>query len=388
MSGDTSSAHSSAQPPFRLLSVNSSLSQGGLERFQLTLACLLAQRGHAVEVVAEPGSWFSSAASEAGLPVHELRFHRYIAPIAVLRLARLFKRRRVDVIHYCLSRNIWTVAPAARLAGMKGRIVHTLEMNPGGQLNNPLHRWLRRSLGAFVTPSPETCRKAASVWGMEPEEVTLIPNLVAAAPFEAEGLDEEAAGMRAGWGISGNALVVGTLARLEPNKGIDLFVEMALQLSEHEAAVPLFFVVGGPVSPGSEQWIEELKTAVATAGRQHTILFTGPQEKVPAFMRALDLFVLPSYRETFGNVLVEAMLAARPIVATQGPGPDFILDGGAAGILVPLRDSGQLSQRVQELLTEPQRRAALAAAGRTRALEHFSDAAVLPTYEALFNKLR
>jgi len=341
-----------------------------------------------VEVVAEPGSWFSTAASEAGLPVHELHFHSYIAPIAVLRLARLFNRRRADVIHYCLSRNIWIVAPAARLAGMKGRIVHSLEMNPRGQLNNPLHRWLRRSLGAFVAPSPETCRKAASVWGMEPEEVTLIPNLVAAAPFEAEGLDEEAAGMRAGWGISRSALVVGTLARLEPNKGIDLFVEMALQLGTRETAVPVFFVVGGPVSPGFEQWLEGLKAAVAAAGRQHTVLFTGPQERVPAFMRALDLFVLPSHRETFGNVLVEAMLAARPVVATQGPGPDFILDGGAVGILVPLRDPGQLTLRVEELLAEPQRRAELGAAGRMRALEHFSGAAVLPTYEELFNKLR
>ena len=135
--------------PFRLLSASSSPSYGGLERFQMEIARNLATRGHEVEIVAAPGSPFAAAGRVAGLPVHERRFHSYINPLSAWRLASLMKSREIEVVHYRLSRNIWTMAPAARLAGLKGRVVHTLGMNPGGRLDNPVHHWLKAHGVAF-----------------------------------------------------------------------------------------------------------------------------------------------------------------------------------------------------------------------------------------------
>jgi len=379
--------------PLHLLSASSSPSFGGLERFQMEIARNLALRGHAVEIAAAPGSPFAAAGKVAGLPVHERRFHSYLSPLSAWRLARLMKSREIDVVHYRLSKNIWAMAPAARLAGLKGRVVHTLGMNPGGQLDNPVHRWLRNTLGAFVAPTPETATKAATVWGMEEDEVTVIPNFVTPAPFESVDLDRDAAALRASWGVPVESRLVGTLARLEPAKGIDTFVRAAIAVlqtaSQQTAPQPdLRFIAGGPVKKEWESWLDDLKEPVASAGFTDRIIFPGHQDNVPAFMKSLDFFVLPSRKETFGIVLLEAMISGRAVLACGGPGPDYILDGGDAGLLVEPDDHDGMSQAMLTLLGNDEHRDRLALAGQARVRANFTDEVVLPAYEALFDRVR
>ncbi len=374
--------------PIRLLSASSSPSFGGLERFQMEIARNLAARGHVVEIAAAPGSPFAAAGRVAGLPVHESRFHSYLSPLSAWRLARLMTSREIEVVHYRLSRNIWAMAPAARIAGLKGKVVHTLGMNPGGKLDNPVHRWLRNTLGAFVAPTPETAAKAARVWGMEEDEVTIIPNFVTPAPFEAGGLEREAVALRAPWGIPEKAPVVGMVARLEPAKGIDTFVRSAITILQGEQAEDAYFVIGGPVTKEWRSWTDDLKESVASAGLADRIVFPGHQENMPAFMKTLDLFVLPSRKETFGIVLLEAMISGKAVVACHGPGPDYILDGGEAGLLIEPDDQEALSRATLALLSDHNRRESLAAAGRARVRKHFTDEVVLPAYEALFDRVR
>ncbi len=360
---------------------------GGLERFQLEVGRAMAARGHRVEVAASPGSRFAERAAELGLPVHPVCFAAWFSPLSVLRLAALFRRLRPEVVHYRLSRDIWTIAPAARLSSLKGHIVHTLGMNPGGRLRNPVHRWLRRTLGAFVAPSPRTAERATEVWGMAPGEVTLIPNFVTADPFRDEGSLQRARALRRRWGIPDGVALVGMLARLEPAKGLERFVDEALRvLDEHPG--PVRFVAAGPVMPGREGWLEGLQERVRAVGRSDVFLFPGEQEDVPAFMRALDLFVLPSRGETFGLVLVEAMLAGCPVIAFTAPGPDFILDGGGYGTLLPEGKAGVLADAVAILLRDPAERSIVGDNGRRHALANFSEEAVAPRYEDLFDRVR
>ncbi|GEM_PF-1903514 len=378
--------------PFRLLTINSSPSMGGLERFQLRLAVDLADRGHDVTAVGAPGSRWSRAAAEAGLQVATRRFHAYLSPFAVLRLARIFKRLEPDLIHYRLSRNIWTIAPAARLTGRRGRVVHTLGMNPGGRLRDPVHRWLRNTLGAFVAPTPATAAKAELVWGMREGETVVIPNYAPTAPFADPALDAEAAAWRRSWGVpadTAGVLCIGTLTRLEPAKGTEEFVEAALRIAEREEGREVRFIVGGPPSPGREKWVAELEARSRDSAAAHRIIFTGAIEpqRVPAFLSALDAFVLASHRETFGLVLVEAMLAGCVVIAARGPGSDFILDGGRAGTLVPPRDPGALTEVLLDLLSGREDIWVTGPAGQEDARRRFTDEAVLDRYEHLFRSL-
>ncbi len=353
----------------------------------MEIARNLASRGHEVEIAAAPGSPFAAAGRVAGLPVHERRFHSYLSPLSAWRLARLMKSRNIDVVHYRLSRNIWAMAPAARIAGLKGRVVHTLGMNPGGRLDNPVHRWLRNTLGAFVAPTPETARKAARVWGMRDDEVTIIPNFVVPTPFEARNLEQDAAALRASWRIPAESQLVGTVARLEPAKGIDTFVRSAITMLREDPVHDLRFVAGGPVTKEWKSWADDLKESVASAGLADRIIFPGQQENIPAFMKTLDLFVLPSRKETFGIVLLEAMISGKAVVACHGPGPDYILDGGRVGLLIEPDDQAGLSQAILSLLGNLDHREQLADAGHARVKATFTDEVVLPAYEALFDRV-
>ncbi|MFC1530132.1 glycosyltransferase family 4 protein, partial [Gemmatimonadota bacterium] len=299
-------------------------------------------------------------------------------------------------VHYRLSRNIWAMAPAARLAGLNGRVVHTLGMNPGGRLNNPVHNWLRNTLGAFVAPTPVTAAKAARVWGMGDDEVTVIPNFVTTAPFESADLDRDATALRASWGIPAGSRLVGTLARLEPAKGIDTFVRAAISILQTAAestsafapGSDLYFIAGGPVKKDWKPWLNSLRESVASAGYSDRIIFPGHQDNVPAFMKSLDLFVLPSPKETFGIVLLEAMISGRAVIACGGPGPDYILDSGEAGLLVEPDDHDGMSQAILSLLGNDERRDRLAMAGQARVRTNFTDEVVLPAYEELFDRVR
>jgi len=374
---------------FHLVTVSSSASLGGLERFQLRLAADLAGRGHRVEAIGAPGSPFCRGAAEAGLEVHTRRFNSYLSPLAVLRLARLLHRLGPDLIHYRLSRNIWTIAPAARLAGLRGRVVHTLGMNPGGQLRNPVHRWLRETLGAFVAPAPATAAKAEQVWGMAPGEATVIPNYAASSPYSAPTVKEASAEWRAVRGIPEGAVCIGTLARLEPAKGIDDFIAAALAVAGREEGREVWFIIGGPPSPGYETWLAAHEERIRSAPGGDRFIFTGAIEhdRVPAFLAALDAFVLASHSETFGLVLVEAMLSGCVVIAARGPGPEFILDGGQGGILIPPRDTAALVTVLLDLLSGHEEIWALGEKGHAIARRRFTDEVVLDRYEELFRSL-
>ena len=192
----------------------------------------------------------------------------------------------------------------------------------------------------------------------------------------------QAAAIRATWALPADALLVGMLARLEPAKGVDLFVAAARRVAERLPGV--HFIIAGPVSGGSREWLEGVIAAGRAAGLADRLHLPGQQDRVPAFLRTLDCLVLPSRRETFGLVLVEGMLAGRACVAFAGPGPDFILGGPHLGRLVPREDPEALAEAIAGLLVNPVERERVAGAGRTWARARFSDMAVIGRYEQLF----
>jgi glycosyltransferase involved in cell wall biosynthesis len=154
--------------------------------------------------------------------------------------------------------------------------------------------------------------------------------------------------------------VVGTVAHLSPKKGF-------AELLRAAARVPgAHFVIAGdgPMRPELARAAQaELK------GRLHLL---GWREDVPALMRRIDAYCLPSRREPFGLVLVEAMAAGRPVVAFRSGGAPEVVVDGETGLLAPPGDADALAACIQRLAGDPQLRRRLGDAGRSRALSHFT----------------
>jgi glycosyltransferase involved in cell wall biosynthesis len=187
-------------------------------------------------------------------------------------------------------------------------------------------------------------------------------------------------------GIPPDRPTIGLVGRLDRVKGQREFLLAAEIVAQaHPGAV---FLLVGVVPPASRwapfadyfQEVEALARRPALRGR---VLVAGWREDLPRIMGSLDILVQPSLRETFGRVLIEAMAARRPVVATGVGGmPEIVVDG-ETGLLVSPGDTSALAAAILSLLQDPPRRRAMGEAGRRRVEERFSLPERLRRFEAI-----
>jgi glycosyltransferase involved in cell wall biosynthesis len=147
------------------------------------------------------------------------------------------------------------------------------------------------------------------------------------------------------YGIAPEAPIVGVVARLEPEKGHRTLIEAwpAVLAADPEARLLI-------VGEGSER--DALEAQAETLGIMDRIVFTGRRDDVPAVTAALDIAVLPSYREAQGLSVLEAMALSRPVVASAVGGIPEMIEDGVSGLLVPPGDPGALARAIVRLLND------------------------------------
>jgi len=167
-----------------------------------------------------------------------------------------------------------------------------------------------------------------------------------------------------------------TLARLSPQKGIDTLVTAAGLVPEAK-----FLVVGdGPERTALEAQAESL-------GISSRVSFLGHRRDVPALLASADVFALPSLFEGLPLSVLEAMAAAKPVVASRIGGTDEAVVDGVTGILVPPSDPAALAQAIRTVLADPQLAARMGGAGRARVHEAFTAQAMARGVEAVYDEL-
>jgi glycosyltransferase involved in cell wall biosynthesis len=173
------------------------------------------------------------------------------------------------------------------------------------------------------------------------------------------------------------------LARLDAVKGLDLLLPAFAELRRTRPDVVL--VLAGS---GDAEFTEGLRAQARRLGIEQDVIFTGflaGEDKRAAFAAA-DLFVLPSYSENFGVVVVEAMASSVPIIISDRVGLAEDIRQADAGVIVPCQHEA-LVARMAELIDDPQRRHALARQGRLLAEQRFSLEAMNRQLLALYTEL-
>ncbi len=179
--------------------------------------------------------------------------------------------------------------------------------------------------------------------------------------------------------------LVGIVAQLLPWKGHKTFLKAARLVVERVQGVH-FLVVGEDLSRG-QGYAQELKNLAESLGLRERVTFTGYRRDIPEVMAALDLFVLASHDEPFGRVLVEAMAAGKPLVATGGGGVREVVEEWVTGLLVPKEDPEATADAIVELLKGGDRARRMGAAGSERAQKLFSLEANARATEELYLEL-
>jgi glycosyltransferase involved in cell wall biosynthesis len=161
-------------------------------------------------------------------------------------------------------------------------------------------------------------------------------------------------------------VVVGIVGQVQEIKGHREFVEAALRICELDRDV-MFLVVGQPPDDQSAAFQEALKLSIRTAGHVSRFFFLGHRDDVAAVMRTLDVLVVPSYSESFGRVVVEAMAAGDAVVCSDaGALPELVTDG-ENGLLVRTGDVDGLLQTLLTMIRNRELRERLGRSARASA---------------------
>lgn len=283
--------------------------------------------------------------------VHPLRLARLVR--AATTLAGVLRRLEADVVHT-------NSLKAHLIGGLGGRLAGTQVV------------WhVRDHLSAPYLPS-------AAARAMRLAARVLPHRVVAVSESVARSVGRDASVVHQGVPLPelrsdrrDGPLRVGLVGRISPWKGQDVFLAAAARLAREFPDVE--FVVAGAPLFGEEAFELELHRQARAAPLAGRVTFLGFQEDVWEVYRDLDIVVHAStLPEPYGNVVVEAMASRRPVVAAAAGGVLELVEDGRTGLLVPPGDVTALAAALAVLLRDPERRAALARAGREDVERRFS----------------
>jgi glycosyltransferase involved in cell wall biosynthesis len=298
-----------------------------------------------------------------------------------VRLVRLLRGKRIEVVH---SHDAYTSVYAtlwARLAGVRGVIAsrrswHSPHLR--GQMLRA-NRVAYRFAHAVVGNSPSVARLVETEGGVPSSRVVTIPNFLDPQAFEPIA-DGERERLLAELGVPSGAFVVGIVARLAAVKDHATLFHAVASLMP---TIPNIHVVA--VGEGPER--ARLEVLAKTLGMESIVHFAGQRAQAPNLHWLFDVSVLCSTSEAFPNSILEAMAASRAVVATDvGGNPDAVREG-RTGLLVPPSDPSRLAWAISRLYEDASLRAKLGAAARASAQAGYSAESVLPQVEQLYQRL-
>jgi len=349
----------------RVLLVIGQLQQGGAEGQLAALALGLPRSRYepAVACLSEVDEPHGSRLRASGVRVDVFPRRTHADPARVVGLARLMGRCQADLIHsFLVGANVYAYA-ASRLAGRSRFIASSrTSMEIRGRAARRLHSWVFRHASAVIANSAAVADFTADYYGVARGRIRVVPNGVR---LEAAGEREMREGLRREMGIPTGILLVGTLGRLSVEKNLPLLLKVAKKITGEFPNVRFVIAGDGPARASLEEAIRR----DGLTGRVH---LAGARADVPAFLSALDLFVLTSDTEGLPNAVMEAMGSALPVVATRVGGTHEVVQEGETGRLAPPGDAEALSRVLADLLGDEGARRRMGEAGRLRIAERFT----------------
>lgn len=265
--------------------------------------------------------------------------------------------------------------------------VHNIEMlptYPGVLLSakRVVYRWLYRYLAHkvdhFIAVSDEVNRAIVREMGSQvASQVETISNGVDTELFGS--LNSQSA-IREALDLSDESPLILTIGRLTEQKGQRFLIEAAAQVLSNNPHVHFLFVGQGELK---ERLIHQAKQT----GFEKNFHFLGLRKDIPELLATADLFVLPSLWEGLSIALLEALAAAKPVIATAVSGTQQLITSDINGIVVPPSDSTALAQAILSLLDDPDKAQSLGQAARAHIIENYSAKKQVEQSITLYNRL-
>lgn len=349
-------------PPIPILLMARQLTEGGTERQLTELACSI-DRARFTPHVGCVDARGSRAADlrEADVPILELPL-RSLASTQAFRMAARLRayvgHHGIRLIHGFDPPMSVVAATAGRFSGAK--VILTSQRCFEDTIYAGQRKQVRiahRLSNGIVVNSEAVRQHLLAEFGLPAKKIRICHNGIDAARFRGERRHRSP--------FSDAELVIGTVCVLRPEKAVHLLLEAFAWIAPALPGARLLIVGTGP-----ELWrMEELRANLGLGDRVH---FEPATTEVGSWMRAMDIFVLPSLSEAFSNSIMEAMASGSAVVASNVGGNSELVESGETGLLFERNNAEDLAGQLSRLVDDPALRARLADAGRARIASKFS----------------
>ena len=373
----------------RILHIITNLGQGGAEAVLYRLITVSPPDIEHVVVSLMDDSYYGTRLRAAGIRVYTLDSPRgWVTLSGVLKLRQIISSLAPDVVQTWMYHADLVGGLIARLAGVRTVVWGIRHSNLAADKTSFSARtaaWFCARLSSWVPAAIVCCSEQATrvhqAIGYEAAKFTVIPNGYDLGCFSPN--NEARARLRAEWRIADNEILLGLVARWDPQKDHENLLK-ALALLKANGTNFRCILVGTEMNSSNIT----LTDLIQSLALQDRVMLLGSRDDIPAVMNALDLHVLSSVGEAFPNTVAEAMACGTPCVVTDVG--DAALIVGDTGWVVPAQDDVALAHGIEDALTSllAKGRASLGSACRWRIEQNFGIDKMINRYFMLWKECK
>lgn len=357
----------------RILHLLPSLETGGMEngvvnlvnglddsRFSSIICCL--ERGGELQKRLKPGVTVIELSQKQGI-----RFG------LVFLLKKLFREQKIDLVH---THNFYALVYGALAAGLAG--IPVVHGEHGRPQNWPRRRryitlFLSKRVKTILTVS-HSLKEILLREGIAAHRIKVIPNGIDAARYISQAPSAEE---KASLGISDGDIVIGSVGRLVPVKDYKTLIQAFSLMRGTNGRVRLLLV-------GDGVELDALRAYAAQNSCADRVIFLGQRTDVTSLYRFMHIFALSSLSEGMSNVILEAMAAGLPVVATRVGDNGLLVENNVSGMLVEPGDARALADALTRLVSDLNTAAAMGERGRSRAVELYGIERMVNDYKEIY----
>lgn len=326
---------------------------------------------------------YMQRAEELGLDVLPVKENSAFDRKVVSQILNAIKSYSFDIIHtHDFRSDIYglicsRISSVPLVSTCHGWIANNLK----GRIYTRIDKWALRHFDEVISVS-DTMREQLIGMGIRENRITVIRNALVIDEYQPNKDNND---FRRELGIDDDVKIIANIGRLSPEKGQDIFIEAAHLILKRHTRVCFVLIGIGP----EQQAIEAL---VDKYGIRNHVIFAGYRGDMKNVYHSIDLVVQSSYTEGMPNVILESLLMAVPVVATDVGGTREIVSHQQTGLLIDAHNLEQLVDGIEDYLKSPEKHASMAAEGRKYVERNFDHnnrvARLMDVYDKVLNRRR